>query len=41
MAQHAENHIVHYLSIPKDKKDDLGAIRHWSHLKVAFDKDLI
>lgn len=42
MAKDTSDHIMntsHYLQIQKEYKDDLGKIRHWDTLKIAFDRD--
>ncbi|MFT2010996.1 hypothetical protein ACMA1I_20150 [Pontibacter sp. 13R65] len=41
MAPDAENHLIYYLLLHTAHKADLGAIRHWDNLKVAFDGDHI
>ncbi|WP_316793774.1 hypothetical protein [Pedobacter frigoris] len=41
MAQHATVTLDYYLSIPVSRRDDLGGIRHWNHLKMAIKGDVI
>ncbi len=41
MAKDAENHINYYLCVSKTHEQDLGNIRHWEHLKVAFEEEMI
>ena len=36
MAQDPADGLTYYLSVPVERKDALGAIRHWSNLKVAL-----
>lgn len=37
MAEDVANDIVYYLFVDKVNETHLGSIRHWSHLKIAFD----
>jgi hypothetical protein len=41
MEKDPANSISYYLSIAQVHKNDLGAIRHWENLKIAFEEDLI
>lgn len=41
MAENASNGIKYYLRLPIDNQEQLARIRHWSHLKLAFDKDFV
>jgi len=37
MAEHASNNINYYLVLDKSFKDNLGAIRNWTNLKIAYE----
>lgn len=41
MAQDIADAVNYYLHIEQINKNDLAGIRHWSHLKVAFDENSI
>lgn len=41
MAKDSSNGISFFLSVAREHKDDLGAIRHWANLKIAFEEDLV
>jgi hypothetical protein len=41
MAQDITNGISYYLSVAIGEKDNLGTLRNWSNLKVAFDKNKV
>jgi hypothetical protein len=41
MAIDPSNGINYFLSVAVEHKDYLGAIRHWSNLKIAFEEDLV
>ena len=41
MAEHASNHINYFLQVDKTSLEDLGLLRNWSNVKIAFDADQI
>ena len=41
MAVHSANGVTVYLAVPAAHKDDLGAIRHWDNLKIAFEAETV
>lgn len=41
MAVHAANSIGYYLSLPAERKEFLGSIRHWENLKIGFEGETV
>lgn len=41
MANNPSNDISYYLSVTLAHKEDLGVIRHWGNLRIAFEEDLV
>lgn len=41
MAEHASDNIIYYLLMDKAHRDNLGLIRNWDNLKIAFEENNI
>ena len=41
MASHSANGLTFYLSLPPEDKDYLGAVRHWTNVKIGFDEEAV
>ena len=41
MEKDATNHLVYYASIPKKQQEELANIRHFTHLQLGFEGDMV